>query len=327
MTATRFTKLVGCTVPIQQAGMGSLAPPELAAAVSEAGGLGMLGTARGGLSAATLEAMLDGLNRLTSKPFGVNFIVSPLHLRGGPNRPPLDLHCIEIAARAARVVEFFYGEPDPRLVDMVHAGGALAVWQVGSREEAMAAEAAGCDFVVAQGIGAGGHVRGTVGTFPLLGDVLEAVGVPVLAAGGIGTARAVAAALAVGADGVRVGTRFVATHEAGAHPEYVAALIAARAEDTVYTGAFHLGWPDAPHRVLRSCITAAEAFQGDVVGEAVRLDGTPMPILRFGTAVVDQTVTGAIAAMALWAGESVSGVTRVQAAGEVVRELAMGAEA
>ncbi len=225
------------------------------------------------------------------------------------------------------MVEFFYGEPDPRLIDMVHAGGALAAWQLGSLAEAIAAEAAGCDFVVAQGIGAGGHVRGSVGTFPLLGDVLEAIRIPVLAAGGIGTARAVAAALAAGADGARVGTRFVATHEAAAHPEYVAALIAARAEDTVYTGAFHLGWPDAPHRVLRSCITAAEAFQGDVVGEAVRLDGPRIPILRFGTAVADRTVTGAIEAMALWAGESVSGVTRMQSAAEVVRELATGAEA
>jgi NAD(P)H-dependent flavin oxidoreductase YrpB (nitropropane dioxygenase family) len=133
MVATRFTNLVGCTVPVQQAGMGALAPPELAAAVSEAGGLGMLGTARGGLSPATLSAMLDRLHGLTTKPFGVNFIVSPLHLQGGPGRPPLDLRCIEIAAASARVVEFFYGEPDPRLVDMVHARGALAFWQVGSR--------------------------------------------------------------------------------------------------------------------------------------------------------------------------------------------------
>jgi NAD(P)H-dependent flavin oxidoreductase YrpB (nitropropane dioxygenase family) len=203
----------------------------------------------------------------------------------------------------------------------------LAAWQVGSREEAIAAEAARCDFVVAQGIGAGGHVRGTVSTFTLVEDVLGTVRIPVLAAGGIGSAKAVAAALAVGADGVRVGTRFVATHEAGAHPEYVAVLIAAWAEDTVYTGAFHLGWPDAPHRVLRSCVVAAEAFRGDVVGETARLDGTRMPILRFGTAVADQTVTGAIGAMSLWAGESVVGVTQVQSAAEVVRELAVGAEA
>jgi len=91
--------------------------------------------------------------------------------------------------------------------------------------------------------------------------------VPVLAAGGIGTGRAMAAALAAGADGVRVGTRFVAATEAAAHPEYVAALIASQAEDTIYTTAFSRSWPDAPHRVLRSCVKAAEAFQGDTVGE------------------------------------------------------------
>ena len=160
-----------------------------------------------------------------------------------------------------------------------------------------------------------------------VGEVLDAVDVPVLAAGGIGTARAVAAALAAGADGVRVGTRFVAAREAGAHPEYVAALIAARAEDTVYTRAFHLGWPDAPHRVLRSCVAAAEAFGGEVVGEALRLDGTRAPIPRFATTVADRNTTGAVGSMPLWAGESVGGVTRVRPAAEIVQELAEGAEA
>ena len=329
MIATRFTGLVGCAAPVQQAGMGAVAPPELAAAVSEAGGLGMLGTARAGLSPATLAPLLDRVRALTAKPFGVNFLVPPVHLNGGPNRPPLDLRCVEMAARAARLVEFFYGAPERRLVDMAHAGGALACWQVGSRAEAVAAAEAGCDLIVAQGVEAGGHVRGTTGLLPLLAEVLDAVGdVPVLAAGGIGTARAVAGALAAGADGVRVGTRFVAAREANSHPEYVAALVAARgAEDTVYTGAFHVGWPDAPHRVLRSCIEAAETFAGDVVGEADRLDGTRTPIARFATGVADASATGAIGAMPLWAGQSVGGVTRLQPAAEIVRELAEGAEA
>jgi nitronate monooxygenase len=214
MIATRFTELVGCVVPIQQAGMGAAAPPELAAAVSQAGALGMLGTARAGLTAATLADLLEQVRLLTDKPFGVNFIVAPIFLSGTSTRPPLDLKCIEIAARAAKVVEFFYGEPERRLVEMVHAGGALACWQVGSREEAVAAARAGCDFVVAQGVEAGGHVRGTIPTMTLLSEVIAAVDMPVLAAGGIGTGQAMAAALAAGADGVRVGTRFVAAAEA-----------------------------------------------------------------------------------------------------------------
>ena len=155
----------------------------------------------------------------------------------------------------------------------------------------------------------------------LLGQVIGSVDVPVLAAGGIGTGRAMAAALAAGADGVRVGTRFLAAPEAAAHPEYVAALIASQAEDTIYTTAFSRSFPDAPHRVLRSCVTAAEAFQGDTVGEITTLDGTRMPALRLSTFGVDKTATGTIAAMSLFAGKSVGAVTQVEPAAEILRKL------
>jgi NAD(P)H-dependent flavin oxidoreductase YrpB (nitropropane dioxygenase family) len=155
----------------------------------------------------------------------------------------------------------------------------------------------------------------------LLGEVISAVDVPVLAAGGIGTGRAMAAALAAGADGVRVGTRFVAATEAAAHPEYVAALIASQAEDTIYTTVFSRSFPDAPHRVLRSCVTAVEAFQGDTVGEMTALDGTRMPALRLSTFAVDKTATGTIAAMSLFAGESVGAVTQVESAAEILRKF------
>ena len=110
-------------------------------------------------------------------------------------------------------------------------------------------------LLVIQGVEAGGHVRGTVGLFPLLEEVREVVELPLVAAGGIGTGRAMAAALTAGADAVRVGTRFVAARESIAHPAYVAALIASEAEDTVITTAFGDGWPDAPHRVL-TCLDA-----------------------------------------------------------------------
>jgi NAD(P)H-dependent flavin oxidoreductase YrpB (nitropropane dioxygenase family) len=128
---------------------------------------------------------------------------------------------------------------------------------------------------------AGGHVRGTIGLQALLDGVLEAVDLPVLAAGGIGTGRGVAAALSAGTSGVRIGTRFVAATEADAHPAYVEQLIAARAEDTVYTRAFSTNWPDAPHRCLRSCVAAAEAFEGEVVGDTPNLDGTADIVRRF----------------------------------------------
>src|SRR5215831_14375750 len=189
MITTRFTELVGCSVPIQQAGMGAVASPELAAAVSEAGGLGMIGMARtGGRTLRGLSLQLDRIRALTSRPFGLNFIVLPEDIETA------EPGCFELAARSARIVEYFYGWPDRKLVDLTHEGGALVSWQVGSREEAIAAAEAGCDLIVAQGIAAGGHIRGTIGLQALLDDVLEAVDVPVLAAGGIGTGRAIASA-------------------------------------------------------------------------------------------------------------------------------------
>lgn len=320
MLATRFTELVGCAVPIQQAGMGAASPPALAAAVSNAGGLGMVGTARAGADTAlALTALLDEVEALTDKPYGVNFLIAPEFL------PDIDPACFVLAARRARVVEFFWNWPDPTLVEAVHEHGALVNWQVGSKAEAVAAAEAGADLIVAQGVGAGGHVRGTVGLLALLDAVLPVVAVPVLAAGGIGSGRALAAVLAAGADGARVGTRFVAAAESDAHPRYVAALIAASAEDTALGSTFIYGW-DAPGRTLRSAVDAAMAFAGDVVAELPSLDGTRVPLHRLEPAVASSGTTGAIEAMSLWAGESVGRVERVQPAAEIVRELAAEAE-
>ncbi len=320
MLATRFTELVGCTAPIQQAGMGAASSPDLAAAVSNAGGLGMLGTARSGAGTLPgLGRLLDQTRALTDRPFGVNFLIPPEFVGN------IDPGCFALAARRARLVEFFWGWPEPALVETVHAQGALVSWQVGSKAEAVAAAEAGADLVIAQGIGAGGHVRGTVGVLALLNEVLDAVGVPVLAAGGIGTGRALAAVLAAGADGARMGTRFVAAAEADAHPRYVEALVAAGPEDTVCGRAFVYGW-DAPGRVLRSCVEAADALTSEVVGEVPSLDGTRVALHRFQPGVASRGATGAVEAMSLWAGESVGGVTRIQPAAEIVQQVAEEAE-
>jgi NAD(P)H-dependent flavin oxidoreductase YrpB (nitropropane dioxygenase family) len=292
--------------------MGGIAMPPLALAVAEAGGLGMLGAPM--IPPPVLAEMLDTLATHTRGAFGVSFLM-----------PFLDRDAVAVAATRARVVEFFYAEPEAALVETVHAGGALACWQVGSVEEAVAAARAGCDLVVAQGMEAGGHVRGRMGLLPLLGGVLDAVDVPVIAAGGIGTARSVAAALAAGADGVRVGTRFVAAAECDAHPGYVDALVSARPEDTVVTEHFGVMWPHAPHRVLRSAVAASEAFPGEVVGE-MDLLGVRQPIPRCGVPCPTRGTTGTIGAMALYAGESVGAVRGVTPAADIVRELIDGAE-
>lgn len=289
-----------------------MATPELAAAVSNSGGLGMLGTARPGLSVSTLTKMLDRLCSLTARPFGVNFLLA--------SEEDIDRNCFEVAAKVARVVEFFYHAPDPELVKIVHGQGSLACWQVGSCDEAVAAADAGCDMIVVQGVEAGGHIRARTGLHPLLSEVLEKVDLPVVAAGGIGTGRTMAAALVAGADGVRIGTRFVAAAESGAHPTYVASLISAAANDTIYTEAFSRFWA-APHRVLRSCVAAAEASKDDIVGERDSLDGSRVPAFRLAPLVVDRTTTGALEAMPFWAGESVGAVKRVQPAREIVDHL------
>jgi NAD(P)H-dependent flavin oxidoreductase YrpB (nitropropane dioxygenase family) len=320
MLRTRFTDLVGCSVPIQQAGMGSLASPALAVAVANAGGQGMLSW--NWMPPAVLAEQLDAVRQQTEGVIGVNFLVPYLE-------EDRDYICegLAVAATRANLIDFFWAAPDVQLIDRAHDGGARVSWQVGSRAEASAAVEAGCDVIVAQGIEAGGHVRGRVGVLALLDQVLGAVDVPVLAAGGIGTGRALAAVLAAGADGARMGTRFVAAKEAGAHPTYVRALIQAEAQDTVYTDAFSFGWPDAPHRCLRSCVEAASAFEGDIVGEQfVAYSQEHRPVHRFQSLAVTEDTTGEIEAMSLWAGESVGGVKRVQPAGEIVRDLVEEAE-
>ena len=212
---TRFTRLVGCRLPFQLAVLGGVGTTDLAAAIAIGGGLGMVPY---------------GVEPPRAKlgPSGIGFLI--------PYSPPVEVIARE--ARRARVVEFFEGDPEESLVGAGHAGGALVAWQVGSVDEGRAAEAAGCDLVVAQGLEAGAHVRGTTPLNELLHSMLGAVDVPVVAAGGIGTAERVAVLIAEGADAVRVGTRFLACPECNTHSAYVEALLAASAADTVLTSYF-----------------------------------------------------------------------------------------
>jgi NAD(P)H-dependent flavin oxidoreductase YrpB (nitropropane dioxygenase family) len=222
-------------------------------------------------------------------------------------------------------IDFFLADPDAALVELVHAGGKTCGWQVESAPEARAAEAAGCDLVIAKAWESGGRKRIEGPTLlPLLDAVLSAVALPVIAAGGIATARGVAAAFAAGADGVRVGTRFIAAAEADAHPAWVQALLAAGAEDAVVSEAFNVGLPEpGPHRVLRSSIAAAEALT-DADAGVVRLAGAEIPVPRFGAQPPTRDSTGVIEAMAFYAGQSAGAVAAVQPAGEIVAELATG---
>jgi nitronate monooxygenase len=305
---TRFTDLVGCRLPVQQAGMGWVAGPELCAAVTNAGGLGMI--ALHGLPVPALETVLGKLARACHGPFGVNFLV-----------PFLDDEALEVAAERGPVVEFFYGDPDPVLVG--RARPATVLWQVGSAEEARAAVDAGASAVIAQGTEAGGHVRGNLSLLPLLDQVLDVVDVPVVAAGGLSTARAVSAAIAAGASAVRIGTAFLAAQEADVHPDYVAALLSASGEDTVVTTGFHVRWPDAPHRVLRSSLHRAQSLNRESVG-TIDMGGQRVPVPRLSPVAATRSFDGDVSATALYAGEGVGAVRRVRPAAEILAELVSG---
>lgn len=301
--------------------MAALANPELAAAVSEAGALGMVSLA--GFPPAKLPQELQIVRGRTSHPFGANFLIPGVTLEELPEIR----ESVRAASKLAKLVEFFYSEPDASLVKVVHGEGALACWQVGSKEEATAAVDAGCDMVIAQGIEAGGHIRGHIGLFALLEQVLSITDVPVIAAGGISSGRAMAAALAAGASAVRVGTRFAAAEEAGAHPVYQEALIKAEAQDTVFTEAFSTGWPNAPHRVIRASLEAAQAFQGDEVGQRyLKSKDEWVPVLRLQPIAVTKEVKGNVEAMPHWAGEGVGSVRSILPAAEIVHQLADEAE-
>ena len=307
--------------------MAALANPELAAAVSEAGALGMVSV--GGFPPERVVEELHMVRQRTANPVGVNFLIPKIdseNVSESLQYKDLD-ESVRVASKSARLVEFFYRDPEPSLVKIVHSEGALACWQVGSKKEAAVAIDAGCDLIVAQGIEAGGHVRGTIGLMALLDQVLSMTDVPVVAAGGIGSGRTMAAVLAAGASAVRVGTRFVAAIEAGAHPIYQKALIKAEAEDTVYTDAFSTGWPNAPHRVIRSSLETARAVRDEVVGERyLRGKGEWAPVRRLQPVAVTKEVKGNIEAMPHWAGEGVGSVKRILPAGEIVRELSSDAE-
>ncbi|WP_181797575.1 nitronate monooxygenase, partial [Streptomyces sp. WELS2] len=157
---TRFTSLMGCTAPIQQAGMGWVSGVDLAVAVADAGALGMVAFPLA--PPPVLTRLLDQVTARTEGAVGLNVIVPFLD----------DPACLDIAARRLGLVEFFWADPDPALVRRVHDGGALAGWQVGSVAEARAAQDAGCDLVVVQGTEAGGHLRGKRALLPLLCEVL-----------------------------------------------------------------------------------------------------------------------------------------------------------
>jgi nitronate monooxygenase len=312
---TPLCDLLGIEHPIVQAPMGGPAVPRLAAAVSNAGALGMLVLGRSDDAGAPVRE----LRGLTQRPFGGNFVLE------------YDQHeRLEAALEAGlAIVSLFWGDPKP-YVDRIHDARALLLHTVASAEEAKRVVAAGADVVVAQGWDAGGHVWGQVGTLALVPAVVDAVEpTPVIAAGGIGDARGVAAVLALGAQGAWVGTRFLMAEEAPVHEHYRRRLIEAAETDALwFPDLFDGGWPDAPHRALRNAtIDAWEAAgrppAGSRPGEGDQLatSSTGAAIARYASLTPLDGMDGDIDAMSLWAGQSVALARRVEPAADIVAEL------
>ena len=319
MLTTRFCERFGIEAPIVVAPMGpDLTGPELVAAVCNAGGFGILQAQL--CPPALLRQQIRYLQNLTAKPFGVNFVFT------FPHRDGIQV-CIDERIAA---LSFFWGDP-AEFIPAAHAAGIAVIHQVGSIDAAIRAKRDGVDVIIAQGSEAGGHVVGEVSTMVLLPRVVDAVAsTPVLAAGGIADARGLAAALCLGADGVVMGTRFLATPEASAHADYKQRLVAATEEDTARTILFGSGWPHAPHRTLRTpfvdeWISREGETQGShpdepVVGRTM-IAGAEIPVQRFVSIPPNVHATGDIEAMALLAGQSVGLVDEIRPAGTIVREM------
>ncbi len=220
---TRITQLLGIEHPIVQGGLQHLALPGLCAAVSNAGGLGQL-TAAAFPTPAELRDAIEETRALTNRPFGVNFAIGTR---------PLEEHLAATIEAGIRVYSFTGGNPEPFL-QRLSGRDVCTLVLVAAVRQAQKAESLGASAMIAVGVEGGGHIgRDDIATMVLVPRVVDAVRIPVLASGGIGDGRGLAAALALGAQGIEMGTRFVATQECLAHPNYKRALVQATETDTV----------------------------------------------------------------------------------------------
>jgi enoyl-[acyl-carrier protein] reductase II len=225
---TRLTEVLGVEHPVMLAGMGGVSYAPLVTAVSEAGGFGCLGAST--MSTDRMVAEIAAVRAATDKPFGVDLLTA---MPGD-----LERQVTEVINGGAAVFVAGLGVPT-EVVELCHRHGVLVVNMCGKVDHALRARDAGCDIVVAQGTEAGGHT-GLVATMPLVPQIVDAVGaeIPVVAAGGIFDGRGLAAALALGADGVWIGTRFIATPEARSVAGYKDALLRTREDGTTISRAF-----------------------------------------------------------------------------------------
>lgn len=328
--STRLTREYGVRFPFVSAGMGFVSYPPLVTAVSDAGGIGVLGNAiEPPASTRELIRMIAGGTR---RFFGVDL----LHDTTAFGPATTDEHIDVCIAERVPLVVFHFNVPPKHWVDRLQAGGCRVWMQAASVEQAVDAADAGVDAIVAQGTQAGGHNKSVVRTLPLLRQVIRKVKpLIVLAAGGIATGADVAAALISGADGVWVGTRMVASLEAHAHIEYKWRLLADSNPATAITTAFGPEFPNVPYRVLRTDLVDKVAGREDEIpppqpgdppiGQTVLSPFTlrvPYTMPAFSAVVPTPETTGDFSAMGFPAGEdSVQRIKSIKPAAAIVAEM------
>jgi len=304
---TRLTEALKVEHPVMLAGMGGVSYSRLVAAVSAAGGFGCLGASTMGDE--QMVAEIAAVRSLTDRPFGVDLLTA------APQDMPAKVQAIIDGGASV----FVAGLGVPReVIDQCHEQGVLVVNMCGKVHHAVAAVEAGCDLVVAQGTEAGGHT-GQVATMALVPQVVDAVGgeVPVVAAGGITDGRGLAAALTLGADGVWVGTRFIATPEARAVPGYKDRLLASDEAGTVITRAY----TGKTCRVLRT--TYVEEFEAS----GARPEPFPGQVIRSMTDGANHLGGGEDTPDVdpdrefMPAGQGVGAITELVPAGDLVRSF------
>lgn len=291
--------------------MGGVAQPPLAAAVSEAGGLGVLGLYRHAES--EIEQLVEQTAKLTRRRFGVNFVTFVL------DEAELRARVALVASLRAKPIITFFGLPSEDLAKLASEKTECGV-QVGSVEEARRALEMGASFAVVQTAEAGGHHLGTL-SFETAAAALRERGSrgasPVFLSGGIGAPGDLERALENGFAGVLCGTIFAAATESSAHPLYKARIVAATPDDTVITDAFSIGWHTHRHRVIRNR-TCDKSAPATMIG-SVMYFGRSYPLPRYSVAVPTDFTTGRIEEMALYCGTSCAAVDRVRPAAEIVR--------
>ena len=302
-----------------QAPIGPATTTRLVEAVSSVGALGTL--AASWTEPAVLREQVREIRASSGPRFCVNLVLA------FDQRSRLDV----VLEEGVGFVSFSWGI-DAALIGAAHDGGAVVLVQVADAAAGLEAADAGADVVVAQGVEAGGHVQGTTPLVELLGTLRPILDRPILAAGGVADRDSARAAVIAGADGVACGTAFLAAFEADVHPDYLECLVRADEVDTVLTTVFDIGWPDAPHRVIRNDTVgdweaAGAPDHGARPGEgSVIAARSGVPVVRYSDAQPTADTTGGIGSMALYAGTSVGMVHRRASAADITRELACGVQ-